>query len=101
MVRVRKWDARHGVLTFDLLKALHEGSFHVARREFPPGARFPGRTRASAWYVLQGSCRLNIGGESLLSTGDVADVPAGNYTLEVGDEGVVLVQVWDLRPHMD
>jgi hypothetical protein len=51
--------------------------------------------------VLQGGCRVDAGGAAVLSAGDVADVPAGNFEVQVSDEGVVLVQVWDLRPFMD
>jgi hypothetical protein len=102
MLRMRKWDMNQGLLSLNTLQALHDnGSFHVLRREYPPGAKFPGRTRASTWYILQGNCVLNIGGRSPLNNGDVAEVPARNYDLSVGDDGVVIVQVWDLRPHMN
>jgi hypothetical protein len=102
MVQVRRWNQAEGVLTFEALKALHEeGSFHLSRQEYPGGARFSGKARASTWYVLQGSCRLRVEGDYLLAVGDIADVPRANYTLEVGNEGVVVVQVWDLRPHMN
>jgi quercetin dioxygenase-like cupin family protein len=101
MVQVQRWDTNRGLLTYDLVKALHDAkSFHVTRREFPPRSRFPGRTRAATWYVLHGSCQLHAGGEYALSAGDVATIPAGDHELAVGDQGVVLVQVWDLRPFM-
>lgn len=102
MVRKQRRSTSRGILSFDLVKAMHEeGTFHVARQEYPPNLRLPGRTRAATWYILQGSCRLWSDGEAHLAAGDVADVPAGKFLIEVGEEGVVIAQVWDLRPHMD
>lgn len=102
MVRIHEWDMALGPLSVDAVKALHDGpSFHISRKEYPAGARFEGAGRASLWYVLGGSCVLNLGQEYELVEGSVVELPKGEYGVSVGSAGLVMVQVVDLVAFMN
>jgi quercetin dioxygenase-like cupin family protein len=61
-----------------------------------------GQTRECTVFVLRGRCDLTSGDTAALLEGDVVVIGAGTYRLEVpATEGVEIVTVWDLRPHMD
>jgi mannose-6-phosphate isomerase-like protein (cupin superfamily) len=52
------------------------------------------------WYVLAGTCAIEVGSSSWeMRTGDIADIPAGDYRFRVtGSKCVELVRVWELPP---
>jgi hypothetical protein len=100
---VKPWPYANRPMTLDTLRDMYDSSsFRVSERRYPPGAEFDGRTRDVTWFVLEGACRLKACQELTIRAGDVAEIGAGDFTLLVlGDVELHLVQVWDLRPHMN
>jgi len=74
--------------------------FRVSLYRYPAGADFSGAARAGRWYILVGACTIMVEASSwALATGDIADLPAGEYRLSVPGSGPVeLVAVWELPP---
>src|SRR4051812_8565302 len=72
--------------------------YRIAERRYPPTTRFSWLTRAVTWVVLGGSCRIERDRSILLSRGDVVNVDGGEYSVQVEDGELWIVQIWDLAP---
>lgn len=84
------------------LPARHGEQYGVAVHRYPPGARFAGAGGARTCYVLGGAVRLALEGEVALRAGDVADLPAGRFEVEVlGDDPLEIAERWELPPPFD
>ena len=73
--------------------------YRVSLYRYPSKARFDGEMRQATCHVLSGVCRylFKAGVEATVGAGDVAELPAGCFTLEVlGDDDLVLVLCWAL-----
>jgi mannose-6-phosphate isomerase-like protein (cupin superfamily) len=99
----KKWDAAEdGPLTEDTIRRLHlpANRHRISRYEYLPGERVHGFGRSCRAYVLSGRCTVTIAGEQArLSPGAVADLPAGEYFMEVpreDEEALAIVYVWEL-----
>ncbi len=98
--RVGRWDsARWGSPTLDSVRALLPSTkrFRVSFYRYPAGADFRGAAIAGRWYVLEGSCTIMVGSSSwVLVTGDIVQLPAGEYRLCLDGSGPVeLVCTWE------
>lgn len=102
-MRARRWDPSDGELSEAALRERFQApSFRVAQNVYPPGTAFSARTRACTVYVLGGALWLRSGEAGDFSAGDVLELEAGDYELEVAASGeATLVSVWNLRPHMN
>jgi mannose-6-phosphate isomerase-like protein (cupin superfamily) len=97
---VTKWDASAwGAMSEDAIRARWDnGRCRISRYDYCLGAHFRGQMRESVWYVLAGRCRFTSSGQSIeLAAGDIAELGAGDYTLEV-TEDLRVVKVWELPP---
>ena len=85
------------------LREMYDPSrYRVSEYRYPPGAKFPGRTRAVRWFVLGGTALIGIPAPTTITAGDVVEIDAGEYSLEVvGAEELSLVMVWDIAPFMN
>jgi mannose-6-phosphate isomerase-like protein (cupin superfamily) len=103
LMRVVSWPYIDRPMTAETISAMYDvKSFRIGERRYPPGTALDGRTRAATWFVLKGACRVKFDEEFALRTGDVVEVATGDFSLAVlGNDELHLVQVWDLRPHMN
>ncbi|WAS94296.1 hypothetical protein [Nannocystis punicea] len=99
----KQWDvAEDGPRTEDGIRRLHlpANRHRISRHDYLPGERIHGFSRSCRAYVLSGGCTLTIAGEqALLSAGDVADLPEGEYLMEVpreDAEALAIVYAWEL-----
>ena len=74
-------------------------NYRISPYKYAPGTKFRGRMRSGKCYILSGSCRINLAGSIQLSAGQIAQLPAGDFELEVqGREELQLILVWKLAP---
>lgn len=98
-----RWDDMNGELSEATIRRRYAGSaFRVSRSVYPFGTEFVGRTKACTMFVVRGAVRLRSGEEGQFVAGDVIEIEAGTYELEVSsDADVEIVTVWSLRPFMN
>ncbi len=96
-----RWDeVRLGPITVESVRVLHQPPerFRVSLDSHPAATTFTGTARAGRRYVLAGTCSYRVD-ELLweLRAGDIADLPAGEFTFRGRDGGPVqVVSVWEL-----
>jgi hypothetical protein len=105
-IKTRKWtEVSGGVMTAERIRQLFQPSheFRISKYEYPARTEFPGVMRSAMCFLLCGSCRYDFESASVtLAAGEVCDLPSGAYNLKVlGDEGVTIVQVWNLTELVD
>lgn len=102
-IQISKWsDEQYGPLCEEAVRRLHvPASRHrISRYTYRPDENISGSSRSGRIYVLAGRCRITVAGEMVcLEAGDVADLPSGEFSLEVAgqDDGALsLLRVWEL-----
>ncbi len=100
-VSITQWSDTHGEpLTEVAVRRLHMPSerYRIRTCEYPPGTKFPAAAKQRTCYVVQGSWSYARGAESwTLSAGQVAELPTGDYRLEViGAQPLRFIHVFDL-----
>lgn len=98
-IRTERWNERLlGPLSVGAIKRLHVPVEHYRFNSFRCAARTSTQSAgmAARCYVLEGSCTVCFDEDVLLRSGDVADIPAGQYSLSVGDTDLWIVRVFEL-----
>lgn len=100
-VIVRRWNSTNSEpLTEAAVRSRFPADkYRVSTQRYPTYARFDGVTRKATCHVIAGMGRYNFSSDisTILRAGDVAELPAGMYSLEVlGDEPLVVVTCWEL-----
>lgn len=97
---VRKWDfVRDGPLTeAGIRHAFPAAKYRVSAYRYGSGIRFDGATKRAVCHIVKGSVRYEFDAAgATLNEGDVAELPAGEYSFQVlGDHEVLLVLCWEL-----
>jgi hypothetical protein len=96
---VRQWnDALNGALSEEAVRLRCPAElYRVAVHRYPGLARIAGVRRQGTSYVLRGTCRYVLDAELILRPGDIAELPGGEYSLEVlGDNELLIVECWKL-----
>ena len=82
-----------------LIRRRHAGPIRVAERKYERAANVSGTTTSGTWYLTAGTCALLVSDRRVeIREGQAIDVPAGNYTIVVGDESLEMTCVWPLPP---
>ncbi len=100
-MRKTKWkDLSGDPLTFESIRQQFQplADYRISQYEYPIGTEFPAVMRGGTCIVLRGECQYEFESDTVtLSAGDLCDLPSGAYIMRViGDESVVIVQVWNL-----
>ncbi len=104
-----RWSHRERPMSLEAIREMYDSlRYRVSEYRYPAGPSFDTRTRAATWFVSSGACRLppELAGAGVapttLTAGDVAEVEAGTYFVEVlGDAELWAIMVWDLAPYMN
>ena len=98
---VTEWAETHTQpLTEEAVRKLYAQSerYRIGAHTYPSGTKFPAAAKQRTCYTIQGSWRYLRGTESwTLCAGQVAELPGGDYRLEVlGSDSLTIVHVFDL-----
>jgi mannose-6-phosphate isomerase-like protein (cupin superfamily) len=96
-----KWDeAVYGPISLEAVRLQFqpEARYRVSWNKYPEDTSFNGWSRAGRRYIISGSCRVSVAGQSWdLTAGDFADLPDGDFWFSVsGDSPLELISVWEL-----